>query len=81
MNILFLIIIVLLGFSTQIGNSKINIYAHLGGFLTGILLLPVIQKPVNENDGAFCLYKYWFFISLVLLLIFFVSGIVDIYLI
>ena len=74
-----MIIIVLLGFSMQIGNDKVNIYAHIGGFFTGIFLLPVIQKPVNETDGALCVYKYWFFVCLALLLIFLISGIVDIY--
>ena len=79
MNVLFLIIIVLLGFTMQFGNDKINIFAHLGGFLTGIFFLPVIQKPVQENDGALCVYKVWFYVCLVSLMILFVGGLVDIF--
>lgn len=79
MNILFLIIIVLLGFTMQFGNEKINIYAHLGGFFTGLVLLPILQKPVQEADGALCVYKYWLYVCAVLLLIFFASALIDIF--
>lgn len=79
MNVIFLIIMVLLGFSLQFGSDKINIYAHLGGFFTGIMLLPILQKPVQDTDGAFCLYKYWLYVCSVLLLIFLISSFVVIF--
>ena len=63
----------------KFGNNEISIIANLGGFLTGILLFPVIQKPVVAIDGVFCEYKYWFPICCVLLVIFLVSGLINIF--
>jgi len=79
-NILFLIILVLLGFSMQVSNKLINTYGHLGGFLNGFLLFPVLCKPVQENDGALCSYKVWFIFCLVIELAFLIAGFLVVFL-
>jgi len=79
LNIFFLIILVLLGFSLQVSNKLINTYGHLGGFLNGFFLFPILSKSVQENDGALCNYKVWFIVCLVVELAFFITGFLILY--
>lgn len=81
LNILFLIILALLGLSMQISNKMINTYIHLGGFLNGFILFPVLSKPFQDNDGALCTYKIWFYVSLILELGFFITSFLVIFLV
>lgn len=49
---------VVLGILMDFGSS-IDVWGHIGGLIFGFFILPVISKPVQQNDGVFCSYKYW----------------------
>ena len=79
-NILFLIITAILGLTMQFSNKSINTYVHLGGFINGFILFPILSKPLQENDGALCTYKIWFIICLIMELAFLITGFSFVYL-
>jgi hypothetical protein len=63
----FIVIFMLLNFSSQIANPRINVYGHLGGLLVGFFTVFVLLKPVQEGDGVCCNYKYWNIASWIIL--------------
>lgn len=77
---IFIVIIfcflILFGVVISLGDigSRIDNWAHFGGFLGGFALYAVINKPFLGNDGACCDYKYWFYSTLGCLVIFLVTG-------
>jgi hypothetical protein len=78
--VFFIFFLVLINFASQIGNSRINIWGHVGGLIVGFFAIFILLKPVQENDGVFCPYKYWFITSGVVLAGFIITGFLLFYL-
>lgn len=55
-------------------SRYIDNYGHLGGIIGGFLIYIPLNKSQIEDDGAICIYKYWFYISLICIGIFFITG-------
>jgi hypothetical protein len=72
--------IIMLGFASQIGNPQINLYGHLGGLISGFLILPLIVKPHNADDGVCCNYQTWFIVCACLTAVQFITCILCFYL-
>jgi hypothetical protein len=80
-NLLFITFLVLMNFAYQINNPSINVWGHIGGLIVGFLVVFLLKKPEQENDGVCCPHKYWVIINSCLLGAFYVVGFLVFYLV
>lgn len=66
-HLFFIIFFMLINFSSQLANPRINVYGHLGGLIIGFLTVFLLIKPVQDGDGVCCSYKYWNMICWIML--------------
>ncbi len=67
-HLFFIIFFMLINFTMQMTNERINMYGHIGGMMVGFFTVFLLIKPVQEGDGVCCSYKYWNIICWVVLL-------------
>jgi hypothetical protein len=80
-NVMFIFFMVLINFASQLNNSRINVWGHLGGLLIGFFVVFLLKKPEQENDGICCPHKYWVIVSSCILGAFLVGGFLAFYLV
>jgi len=73
-SLIFVLIFIMINVLFGLSNPIIDNWGHLGGLMCGFLLMFVLHRPIEENDGMCCTHKIWFWISLSFLLLLFVLG-------
>ena len=80
LNLYFIFLVILLNFASQSDNSMVNNWGHLGGLVSGFVIIFVITKPQLADDGVFCSHKLWFIINSIILALFTIGGFILFYL-
>lgn len=66
----------MLNISYGFSNPVIDNFGHIGGLIYGFFLIWVIEKPLEQGDGACCSYKIWWWISAVILAFLYIGCLV-----
>jgi hypothetical protein len=73
-NVFFIFFLVLINFASQLENSRINVWGHIGGLIVGFFVIFLLTSPEMQDDGICCPHKYWFIVSSVILGFFYITG-------
>jgi len=64
MNLFFVIFIVMLNLMLGLASKNIDSLGHLGGLIFGFFLIWLVINPYQEDDGACCSNKIWYWLCL-----------------
>ena len=72
---------IIMGFIIQAtsSGSNVDVWGHVGGLIFGFCMLPLLQKPILEDDGICCKYNYWFWSCLIIIVGFGLGGFLGFY--